>query len=186
MTFHLMVALLLSYSQIAVGSDKRLFGFDDLARILDVSDPRISPEGDWVAYVLSGVDAERDQHQSDIWMISWDGAKTVQLTHTDASESQPRFSPDGRYLAFLSSRKSGAEDDEKSQIMRGRRMDIASLLSPPTRTPMSLPSTRLARGKRHRRSCSIAINSKPMVWDIFADSATICMCTIWHRESHNY
>jgi len=116
MTFHLMVVLLLSCSQIAVGSDKRLFGFDDLARIQDVSDPRISPEGDWVAYVLSGVDAERDQHQSDIWMVSWDGAKTVQLTHTDASESQPRFSPDGRYLAFLSSRKSGAEDDDKSQI----------------------------------------------------------------------
>ena len=63
-TFHLMVVLFLSCSQIAVGSDKRLFGFDDLARIQDVSDPRISPEGDWVAYVLSGVDAERDQHQS--------------------------------------------------------------------------------------------------------------------------
>ena len=104
MTFHLMVVLFLSCSQIAVGSDKRLFGFDDLARIQDVSDPRISPEGDWVAYVLSGVDAERDQHQSDIWMVSWDGAKTVQLTHTDASESQPRFSPDGRYLVFASNR----------------------------------------------------------------------------------
>ena len=115
-THSFLVSLLLLPTGLAAEDERRLFEFADLARIQDVSDPRLSPEGDWVAYVVSAADVSQDKHQSDIWMVSWDGERRLQLTHTEASESQPRFSPDGRYLAFLSSRKSGAEEDEKSQI----------------------------------------------------------------------
>ena len=61
---------------------------------------------------------EKDRRFGDIWMASWDGTRTLQLTHTaDAGESRPRFSPDGKYLSFLASRGSGDDEDkEKSQV----------------------------------------------------------------------
>jgi dipeptidyl aminopeptidase/acylaminoacyl peptidase len=93
--------------------ERHRFGLDDLARLRDVSDPQISPEGTWVAYVVSSVDRERDEETGDIWMTSWDGERHVQLTTSKEGDSHPRFSPDGRYLAFLSAR--GAEEAE-SQV----------------------------------------------------------------------
>ena len=56
-------------------------------------------------------DVEKDKHNRDIWMVSWDGKEQVQLTSSKDNESRPRWSPDGKYLAFLASR--GDEDDKK-------------------------------------------------------------------------
>ncbi len=86
---------------------------DDLAAIREVSDPQISPDGAWVAYVVRTSDLENDRMTGDVWMVRWDGSETVQLTHTPAaSERQPRWSPDGKSLAFLASRG----DEAKTQV----------------------------------------------------------------------
>ncbi len=76
----------------------------DIYKIKSVSDPQISPDGKWVAYVLSTPDSVKDKSDSDIWMISWDGTESVKLTASPDGESHPRWSPDGKYLTFLSSR----------------------------------------------------------------------------------
>jgi dipeptidyl aminopeptidase/acylaminoacyl peptidase len=95
---------------------KRAITLDDLARFKTVNDPQRSPDGKWVAYVVGSPDVEKDKRDSDLWMVSWDGAQAVRLTSGPDSESSPRWSPDGRYLAFLASR--GTEDEKKkgSQI----------------------------------------------------------------------
>ena len=90
---------------------KRAFAYDDLAKIHAVSDPQRSPDGKWVAYTVNTTDVEKDKHNRDVWMVSWDGKQQVQLTSSKDSESTPRWSPDGKYLAFLASR--GDEDDKK-------------------------------------------------------------------------
>lgn len=78
---------------------------DDIFRIKNISNPQISPDGDWIAYVVSTVDQKADRSSSDIWMVSYDGKVDRQITFTPAdSETQPRWSPDGRYLSFVSSR----------------------------------------------------------------------------------
>lgn len=93
----------------ATPSSSRLLSLDDLARFQDVSDPQVSPEGDWVAYMVSTVDAANDKRASNIWMVSWDGKQRVQLTYSPESEHAPRWSPDGKYLSFLSSRAGKAK-----------------------------------------------------------------------------
>ncbi|HSF13992.1 MAG TPA: S9 family peptidase [Vicinamibacteria bacterium] len=98
----------------AMAAEKRRLDFSDLAALRSVSDPQLSPEGDWIAYVVRTSDLENDRLSGDLWMTSWDGGRTIQLTYTDESESRPRFSPDGRYLSFLASR--GTEEDAKSQV----------------------------------------------------------------------
>jgi dipeptidyl aminopeptidase/acylaminoacyl peptidase len=91
---------------------KRPLSLDDFARQRSVSDPQVSPDGQWIAYAVGTIDAEKDRRDSDLWMVGWDGADRVRLTSMpDSSESSPRWSPDGRYLAFIASR--GDEEEKK-------------------------------------------------------------------------
>src|SRR5829696_5924930 len=91
----------------AQSSTKRSIRIGDMYRLKNVGNPEISPDGKWVAYAVSATDSAKDKSDTDIWMTSWDGAETVQVTSSPDAESAPRFSPDGRFLAFLSSRQGG-------------------------------------------------------------------------------
>ena len=47
---------------------KRPISLDDLNRIQRVSAPRLSPDGEWLLYTVSQVDAKEDKSQSHLWM----------------------------------------------------------------------------------------------------------------------
>jgi dipeptidyl aminopeptidase/acylaminoacyl peptidase len=79
----------------------------DIHRVLNVRDPQVSPDGEWIAYTLTRTDSVRDRSVTDVWMVNWAGTERVRLTSSPDSENTPRWSPDGRHLAFLSSRQEG-------------------------------------------------------------------------------
>jgi len=97
----------------AYGADAR-FDLDDFNRIADVAEPALSPDGEFVAYSVTTANTEKDQPQTDLWRVRWDGSERQPLTQTpDDSEWQPAFSPDGRWLAFLADR---GGDDATTQV----------------------------------------------------------------------
>jgi dipeptidyl aminopeptidase/acylaminoacyl peptidase len=105
------LALALTATAISTAAAGRPITPDDIARLLRVGDPRVDAAGKWVAYTVAGTDVPGDKGYSHIWMTSWDGARTLQLTSRPGeSESDPRFSPDGHWLGFLSGRGAGQGD----------------------------------------------------------------------------
>jgi dipeptidyl aminopeptidase/acylaminoacyl peptidase len=89
----------------------RPLAVDDIFALRAVGDPRLSPDGRWVAYTVRSLDAKEDTVNTDLYMVPFAGGAAVQLTASPKPETRPRFSPDGRYLAFLSGR-----DGKKTQV----------------------------------------------------------------------
>lgn len=119
----------------------------DLNAIRSVRDPQCSPDGQWVAYVVSSINVKKDNHESHIWEAKYDGSENVQLTNSaDGSESSPRWSPNGKYLAFLSSRPGPAKGNQIWLLNRqgGEAVQLTTTLGSLHSFVWSPDSTRLA------------------------------------------
>src|SRR5580700_1414345 len=104
--------LFVLWSAASLWAAKRPFSLDELAKLREVRDPQCSPDGQWVAYTVSTIDAKEDKSGGHVWMISYDGKTDRQVTSSTDSESSPRWSPDGKYLSFTSSRPGKAKGSQ--------------------------------------------------------------------------
>jgi dipeptidyl aminopeptidase/acylaminoacyl peptidase len=85
---------------------------EDIYALTSVGDPRLSPDGRRVAYVVNRIDRGANRYRSAIWVAPFDGSEEAQqLTSGERADRSPRWSPDGRRLAFVSNRDG---DDEKA------------------------------------------------------------------------
>jgi dipeptidyl aminopeptidase/acylaminoacyl peptidase len=92
---------------------------DDFFALKEVSDPQLSPEGQWVAYVVHTANLKEDKNERQIWMVAAAGGEAIPLTAKSVNSSRPRWSPDGKYLAFLSSRGENAKTQVWTLDRRG-------------------------------------------------------------------
>ena len=85
------------------------FTVEELLKVRRVSDPRLSPDGRRVAYVVTDVSLDRNARVNHIWLVPVAGGDPARLVAGEASEDSPRWSPDGKRIAFVSARESGSQ-----------------------------------------------------------------------------
>jgi dipeptidyl aminopeptidase/acylaminoacyl peptidase len=84
---------------------------DDLASLVVPTDPRLSPDGATVAFVVQSASRRRDGYHHALWCVPTDGSAPARaLTLGWRHDTSPRWSPDGTVLAFLSDRRLSVED----------------------------------------------------------------------------
>jgi len=81
---------------------------NDYHDIVDVSDPRVSPDGERVAFVRSVPDGDQE-YEATVYVVPVGGGEPTRYTIAEGVDSEPRWSPGGDRLAFVSTR--GADDD---------------------------------------------------------------------------
>lgn len=77
---------------------------DAIQRLRRVSDPQVSPDGRWVAYVVEELAPGGAHRASAIWRVSVETGEASRLTGGAGRDECPRWSPDGGRIAFLSDR----------------------------------------------------------------------------------
>jgi dipeptidyl aminopeptidase/acylaminoacyl peptidase len=103
------LAVIFALGIAAAAYAKRPITFEDLMKIQRISEPQVSPDGRWVAYVQGTVDLAANKTTRHIWVVPAEGGEPRQLTRGDGSDTRPRWSPDGQSIAFVSNRGGKAQ-----------------------------------------------------------------------------
>src|SRR4030066_1627815 len=83
---------------------KRLITAEDLYAFEQISNVRISPDGEHVIYSVQRVERKTEKKYTNLWIVPTTGGEARQFTYGDQSDSGPRWAPDGSQIAFLSNR----------------------------------------------------------------------------------
>ncbi|WP_448591538.1 S9 family peptidase [Thermoflexus hugenholtzii] len=83
---------------------KRPIQAEDLFRIFGVSDPRVSPDGQRVVFVVKRIDPEKNRYLSHLYLADLRTGEVRSFTAGEVSDRAPRWSPDGTRILFLRTR----------------------------------------------------------------------------------
>jgi dipeptidyl aminopeptidase/acylaminoacyl peptidase len=118
-------------------AEKRAFTVHDLVAMQRIADPRPSPDGSRVSFVVTTMDLEANSGRKDLWIASTDGSGARRLTTHPANDWEPRWSGSDT-LYFLSERSGTAQvwrldlAGGEAQPVTDLPLDVAALQVGPT------------------------------------------------------
>ncbi|NMO21537.1 S9 family peptidase [Pyxidicoccus fallax] len=114
------------------------YTIQDQVTLRRLSNPRVSPDGQQVAFVLRNTDMEANRGRNDIWLVGLNSESTPrQLTSHPDSDAEPTWAPDGKSLFFLSSR-GGSSQVWRMPVDGGEPQQV-------TKLPLDVGAFRLSR-----------------------------------------
>ena len=114
------------------------FSVQDMVAMDRISDPRVSPDGKLVAFVVRTSDLQANKGRNDLWLADVGGKSTRKLTTHEANDTSPRWAPDGKTLYFLSAR-SGSQQVWRLSLDGGEPVQV-------TREPLDVDNLEIAPG----------------------------------------
>ena len=140
------LALGTSAAAIAAPADapNPIFTGADLFNISVASDPQISPDGRWIAYVRRSNDVMTDRARATIWLIDVASGEERPLVTGTGSHSSPRWSPDGKRLAYASTAEGNSSQLYVRWMDSGQTARITGLADSPQGIAWSPDGRRIA------------------------------------------
>ena len=92
----------------AVGQAKHTPTLEESLSLKSIGDPKISPDGRFVAYQLQETNWKDNEFVRQIWLVNVETGKSIPLTRGKKSAGGADWSPDGRWLAFVTEREPSA------------------------------------------------------------------------------
>jgi len=97
-----LIILLLVFAQFTFAQQKRALQIDDMFAIKRISQTTLSPDGRYVAFVLTEMSLEENKGSSDIYLYNLQTGEVKNLTNSTYSENSPYWFPDSKNIAFVS------------------------------------------------------------------------------------
>jgi dipeptidyl aminopeptidase/acylaminoacyl peptidase len=98
-----LASLTLAYAQ------KQPFDVNALLALKRISDPQISPDGQWVAFTVQSVDVAANKKPQQLWIVALNGGAPRQITHDGENNQRARWSPDSKRIAYVSDRSGSSQ-----------------------------------------------------------------------------
>jgi dipeptidyl aminopeptidase/acylaminoacyl peptidase len=112
--------------------DAKRLTADDLARLVSVSEPRLSPDGKSVVVDVGRPNYDANRADTELVLVDVATGKRRVLTHDRPGVGQPRWSPSGDRLAFLAPAGIGKEAKRQVYVLPMDGGDALKVTDSPT------------------------------------------------------
>lgn len=181
----LSVVAFLLFTMLSIAQKRNLVP-TDIYRIKTTGAGLISPDGNWFVYTLTAVDSAKNNRNTDIWMMKWDGSENIQLTSSADNEGNPQWSPDGKYISFTASRSGGSNQIWLLNRLGGEAIKLTDIKAELTEYAWSPDSKQIALLLRDPADTSKEQKNKPWVIDRYHFKQDVSGYLYDKRKTHIY
>lgn len=90
-------------------AQKQPFDVNALLRLVRISDPQVSRDGQTVSFTAQTVDVANNKKPAQIYTVPVNGGAPRQITNAGEDNERARWSPDSKTIAFISDRSGSAQ-----------------------------------------------------------------------------